>query len=84
MDGVTRHIAGSAAERMGLGAASGVRIVQCMPGSPAELAGIMQGDVILSIDDRPAASADDIYKVLDRLSIGREPRVKLPRRGETM
>ncbi len=40
--------------------------------------------MILSIDDRPAISVDDIYKVLDRLSIGRELKVKLLRKGEAM
>jgi S1-C subfamily serine protease len=82
--GQTVHFPRAAAERMGHGAASGVQIVQCVPGGPAERAGIQQGDVILSIDDRPASSVDDIYKVLDRLSIGRELLVKLLRRGETL
>lgn len=82
--GQTVHFPRAAAERLGHGAVSGVQIVQCVPGGPAERAGIVQGDVILSIDDRPAASVDDIYKVLDRLSIGRELRVKLLRRGETL
>ena len=80
--GQTVHFPRAAAERMGLTTPSGVQIVQCVPGGPAERAGILQGDVILSIDDRPAISVDDIYKVLDRLSIGRELRVKLLRRGE--
>lgn len=82
--GQTVHFPRAAAERLGHGAISGVQIVQCVPGGPAERAGILQGDVVLSIDDRPASSVDDIYKVLDRLSIGRELRVKLLRRGETM
>ena len=82
--GQTVHFPRAAAERMGLTTPSGVQIVQCVPGGPAERAGILQGDVILSIDDRPAVSVDDIYKVLDRLSIGRELSVKLLRKGETM
>ena len=82
--GQTVHFPRAAAERMGLATPSGVQIVQSVPGGPAERAGIQQGDVILSIDDRPAVSVDDIYKVLDRQSIGRELRVKLLRRGETL
>lgn len=82
--GQTVHFPRAAAERMGHGAASGVQIVQSVPGGPAERAGIQQGDVILSIDDRSAASVDDIYKVLDRQSIGREVRVKVLRRSETL
>jgi S1-C subfamily serine protease len=82
--GQTVHFPRAAAERMGHGAASGVQIVQSVPGGPAERAGIQQGDVILSIDDRSAASVDDIYKVLDRQSIGRELRVKVLRRTETL
>jgi S1-C subfamily serine protease len=82
--GQTVHFSRAAAERLGLTTPSGVQIVQSVPGGPAERAGILQGDVILSIDDRPAISVDDIYKVLDRLSIGRELKVKLLRKGEAM
>jgi S1-C subfamily serine protease len=82
--GQTVHFPRAAAERMGLTTPSGVQIVQSVPGGPAERAGILQGDVILSIDDRPAISVDDIYKVLDRLSIGRELKAKVLRRGDVL
>ena len=82
--GQTVHFPRAAAERMGHGAASGVQIVQCVPGGPAARAGLAQGDVLLSLDDRPAVTVDDIYKVLDRQSIGRELKAKVLRRGEVL
>jgi S1-C subfamily serine protease len=82
--GQTVHFPRAAAERMGHGAASGVQIVQCVAGGPAARAGLAQGDVLLSLDDRPAVTVDDIYKVLDRQSIGRELKAKVLRRGEVL
>ena len=82
--GQTVQFPRAAADRMALKVAAGVQIVQCVPDGPADRAGIKPGDVILSIDDRPAANVDEIYKMLDRDAIGRELRVKLLRRGEVM
>jgi S1-C subfamily serine protease len=82
--GQTVHFPRAAAERMGLGASSGVQIVQCVAGSPAARAGLVQGDVLLALADRPTGSVDDIYKVLDRDSIGRELSLKVLRRGELL
>ena len=40
------------------------------PGSPAEKAGLQQGDVITEINLRPISNADDLAKALSGLSPG--------------
>jgi S1-C subfamily serine protease len=40
------------------------------PGSPAEKAGLQQGDVITEINLRPVSNADDLAKALSGLSPG--------------
>lgn len=82
--GQTVHFPRAAADRMGLKTASAVQIIQSVPGGPAAAAGIIQGDVIISINERPVPTVDDIYKLLDRQAIGQELKVKLLRRGEIM
>lgn len=82
--GQTVQFPRAAVERMGLKASSGVQVVQCVPGGPADRAGLVAGDVMLSIDDRPAVNVDEIYKMLGRDVIGQDVRLKILRKGETM
>jgi S1-C subfamily serine protease len=52
------------------------------PGSPAERAGLLLGDAILSLDGRAVASAGDLLPLLDEERIGRTVPVRLVRAGE--
>jgi serine protease Do len=53
------------AQRLGLpGGKGGAAIAQVTPGSPAEDAGLAQGDVIIEIDRRPVRSAAEAAQVL--------------------
>jgi S1-C subfamily serine protease len=61
---------------------SAVAAVGVEPGSPAELAGIMAGDIILALDGVAISGADDLIRVLDGDKIGRTVSVELLRRGE--
>jgi len=51
---------------------SGVYVVQVMKGSPADNAGVKEGDVIISLADQTVASVDDIHKLLTKERIGKE------------
>ncbi|MBE7539282.1 MAG: Do family serine endopeptidase [Opitutaceae bacterium] len=68
------------AEAMGLGKeARGVIVTQVEPGSPAEKAGLRQGDAILSINERTVASRQDLRLFISQFAPGTEVRVKTVR-----
>ena len=72
------------ARRLGLQQASGVLVVQVMPGGPGAQAGLLPGDVILAINGDPAPSLDAIYRHLDHDRIGSTVTLSVLRRGETL
>lgn len=49
-----------------------VRIRRIDPGSPADRAGLKEGDFILAIDGQTVAGADDLIRLLDGTRIGQE------------
>ena len=51
-------------------------------GSPAERAGLMSGDIILSLDGLPVTGADDLIRLLTADKIGREISLDVLRRTE--
>jgi S1-C subfamily serine protease len=59
----------------------GLLVVAVTPGSPADAASILVGDVIVALDDHRIASADDLLARLDGDLIGREVPVGLVRGG---
>ncbi len=48
----------------------GVVVTSVVPSSPADLAALRPGDVLLRLDDTPLATPDELQRVLDRLSGG--------------
>jgi S1-C subfamily serine protease len=54
-----------------------VRIRRIEPGSPAERAGLTEGDFILAIDGHPVVGADDLIRLLDATRIGIETRISV-------
>jgi hypothetical protein len=59
----------------------GVRVGQVMPGSAAELAGILVGDVLLAVDGRPVADLRTYSELLKAHAPGDEVEVTLLRDG---
>lgn len=70
------------AREHGLAAPTGIGVVQVVPGSPADQAGIMTGDVIISIDGKPVSSVDDLQRFLGRAPIGTSVTVGIIRGGQ--
>lgn len=62
----------------------GVLVVQVMPNSPAEKAGIQKGDVIQQLNEQPVADAAAVQQLVEGSEIGSELPVELRRNGETV
>jgi len=60
---VTRHFQ--------LPQATGVQVLGVESGSPAQRAGLREGDVVVLFDGKPIASIDDIHRQLGRDAIGK-------------
>ncbi|MFG3597053.1 trypsin-like peptidase domain-containing protein [Bradyrhizobium sp. RDI18] len=63
------------------GRSEGARIAEVSPGSPAELAGLRKGDVVLKVDDRPIHSAAQLRNRIGLARIGEQVRLTVDRSG---
>jgi len=63
---------------------SGVRVEEVLPGSPAEAAGIVRGDVIVRLAGRPVAGIDHLHRALAETQIGMPCEISLIRGVETL
>ncbi len=66
----------------GITQSSGVVAVGIEPGSPAELAGVLVGDILIALDGVAISGADDLIRVLGGDKIGRTVALESLRRGE--
>jgi S1-C subfamily serine protease len=66
----------------GLEVASGVLVVSVEARSPAEMAGLREGDVIVGYDDYAVAGIDALHQLLTDERVGVAARVTVLRRGE--
>jgi len=66
----------------GLNVASGVLVVSVEAESPAETAGLREGDVIVGYDDHPVAGIDALHQLLTEEKVGVAAQVTILRRGE--
>jgi S1-C subfamily serine protease len=66
----------------GVTQSSGVVTVGVEPGSPAELAGVAVGDILLALDGVAISGADDLIRILGGDKIGRTVMLESLRRGE--
>ncbi|MBN2293609.1 MAG: trypsin-like peptidase domain-containing protein [Pirellulales bacterium] len=71
------------AERLGLESTDGVLIWRIVPGSPADKAGIVPGDVITRWNGQPIDTPHDLHLAVGQNEIGSIAKVTLIRRGQT-
>jgi S1-C subfamily serine protease len=64
-----------------LGQRRGLRVVEVVPGSPAGVAGLYLGDVLVSADGRPVQGVQDIQRLMLGPAIGRRLPLTVLRRG---
>jgi S1-C subfamily serine protease len=67
-----------------LGRESAVEVVEIVPGSPAERAGVRPEDIIVSFDGRPVAAIDDLHRVMTAELIGSEVALGVVREGREL
>jgi serine protease Do len=63
------------------GRSEGARIADVSPGSPAEMAGLRKGDIVLRADDRPIHSAAQLRNRIGLARIGEQVRLTVERSG---
>jgi len=49
---------------------SGVVVLSVEPGSPAEKAGLGEGDLIVALEGQPVAGVDDLHRLLTDARVG--------------
>ncbi len=79
-----RSLTGEDAAAAGLPDASGVVVTVVLEGSPAQLAGLEQGDVVLAVDDSGVSDASSIPGIMRVYYAGDEAKLHVMRGGETM
>jgi S1-C subfamily serine protease len=57
------------ARRYNLGQTGAVQVQAIEPDSPADQAGILEDDLIISLGDQPTATVDDLHKILTQLPV---------------
>jgi serine protease Do len=62
----------------------GALVAQVSPGSPAEKAGIEQGDIILEFDGKQISEANDLSRTVASTPVGKMITLKLSREGKAM
>jgi S1-C subfamily serine protease len=68
--------------KMNLSFSSGLLISSLAPGSPAEQAGVLIGDILIEVDGKPCRDMDDLHAALGAASIGQQLQIALIRGGE--
>ncbi|TVM03292.1 MAG: serine protease [Candidatus Brocadia sp. WS118] len=63
---------------------SGVLAIAVENNSPAKRAGLLEGDIIISLDDQPVESVDDLHKLLSEHRIGLKSLLTIIRRSEKL
>lgn len=72
------------ADAMGLDQHGGALVSEVLPGSPAEKAGLLSGDVIVSVNGGPVEDPHDLARIIAQQPAGSDVKLSLWRSGETL
>lgn len=70
------------AESFGLDRPHGALVTRVLDGSPAEAAGLKEGDIIIRFNDTPIDFSSDLPHVVGRAGVGSDARLRIVREGE--
>ena len=70
------------AEYYGLSERSGVLVYQVLPESPAQHAGLKEGDIVKTFDGKPVTSSHELVDVVGRAQVGQRIPVEILREGK--
>jgi S1-C subfamily serine protease len=84
LTGSTEAVSRRVARFLGVEQASAVRVIEVMPGSPAQAAGLRPGDLVVGIDGETVTSVDDLQRLLDASRIGRSCALRLLRNTQSL
>lgn len=73
-----------AKERFGLAQNGAVLVIGVEKDSPADRAGLEEGDVLVGLDGRPVSVVDDLHRLLTEDAIGRRSRLDVVRGAERL
>ena len=62
----------------------GLLVAHLEPDSPAQFAGLREGDVIVAFDGHPVSGIDDLHKLLTEEQIGKKSTVTVIREAEKL
>lgn len=65
-----------------LPAAAGVLVISVEPGSPAQKAGLAEGDIVIGFDRKPVSSIDGLHRLLTEQQVGVESSMTILRGAE--
>jgi S1-C subfamily serine protease len=63
---------------------TGVMVIGVEPGSPAQRAGLREGDVIIALGNQPVAGVDDLHRLLTDAQVGATNTITVIRRTERL
>jgi S1-C subfamily serine protease len=69
-------------DSLGLAQESGLMLLGLEPGGPAERAGLLLGDILLAIAERPTVDGEALHMALGPEAVGAAQRVRLIRGGQ--
>ena len=67
----------------GLAVESGILVISIEPNSPAQRAGLHEGDLLVEFDGQPVAGIDDLHRLLTEARVGAEAPVTILSGAET-
>lgn len=78
------ELAPTIAHRLGLPSPRALAVAAVTPGSPAAAAGVLPGDLLVSLEQRPIRGVGDLFAGLPRTAIGAPQRLRLLRHNEIL